>query len=98
MRLAKYTMEDWPSNNFDWLNVPLRADFEVGVTWGNTVSAKFINDTDIEFTGHPSNFAAFRRIVMQWNMDINILSLDVITNNKNEEVATSVWHIGQLAA
>lgn len=30
-----YYMDDWPVKNFDWLDLPIGVEAEIGTSWGN---------------------------------------------------------------
>lgn len=38
IELCFYAMDDWPVQEFDWLDLPIGADAEIGFDWGKTLT------------------------------------------------------------
>lgn len=68
IELAQSIMVDWMHDNLEWLKVPLKVDFEVGVSWGETVTVSLVPEHRgrLNIAGSVVNFALFKRRVMQW--------------------------------
>lgn len=65
--LSKKMMEDWPAEKLEWLIVPLRGDFEVGPTWGNTCTFNVLGDHKVSITGSRKNFGLLKKTLLRWD-------------------------------
>jgi DNA polymerase-1 len=93
--VLKEIMEDWPSENLDWLRVPLAVDFDVGVSWGETLKMKLLGNGLVSISGKPEHFAKFKAVVLKWIPRPKIVEIEredeEDDEGNNTSTIKSVW-------
>lgn len=51
LKIAKEEMEETPRKLYKWLNVPVKTDMEVGISWGHLCKAKILDEQTLHFEG-----------------------------------------------
>lgn len=95
VKLARSLMEDWPAKHLDWLDVPLKADFEVGVNWGDTVECSLVGDGRLEMAGKWDRFAKIKAVMLQWTPVPRIVKIERLIEKDDDGkpvvMAKCVW-------
>ncbi|MCG8434625.1 MAG: DNA polymerase [Gammaproteobacteria bacterium] len=65
--IMKKSMEEKLPIQFPFINVPLKMDFEVGITWGHFVSMEYLDGRRLKFSGKQDYFDPFMERMMCWD-------------------------------
>lgn len=90
--LKKKVMEQEVPQLIDFIDVPLRSDFEVGTTWGTLLGMKVLPNKTIQLSGKPSYFDLFWERVSRWVPQPELVSTEVVTNKDGEEEVVALVH------
>lgn len=60
-------MSDRPSRQFSYVNVPLKVDFECGVSWGQLVEMSIVDGSTLKFSGAESDINPLLERFMAWS-------------------------------
>lgn len=63
----KKELADRPPKQFDFINVPLKVDFEVGLTWGQLVEMSLLPNGEAEFSGEEENWTPLWETMCRWD-------------------------------
>ena len=95
MKLVRSLMEDWPAKHLSWLDVPLKADFEAGVNWGDTVDCSIVGDGQVEMKGKWENFAKLKLVLLSWSPTPRIVKIERFMENDDDgkpvAMAKCIW-------
>jgi uracil-DNA glycosylase family 4 len=99
--LAKKCMVDMPERDLNWLSVVLRADYEVGVTWGELMEMEVLSGGKIKIDGKTTYFEKFADVVMQWDKAPELLESKIHMEEDDDgtqvEYTESVWQFSMAA-
>jgi uracil-DNA glycosylase family 4 len=85
-------MVDLPAATFSWLKVPLKADFEVGITWGNTCTFELLDNKQVKVHGKKENFLLLKDRMESWEKPPGLVSGTVERYEEDKEPhIRSVW-------
>ena len=89
MNLCKKEMVERPSHQFEYVNVPLRADFEVGISWGHLVNASMLDSSTVEFSGEEEYVVPLLERMSRWGVGAPEKLSYVVEVKEKEKVVRS---------
>lgn len=95
--LARKAMIDIPTRELSWLNIMLKNDYEVGVTWGELLDMSFLPQYGhIRLEGPQEYSDRFIETVMEWDQPPEILDISTYEDKKDDgsvvEKSVSTWN------
>ncbi len=90
LTILQKEMVEVPPRRFKWCNVPLKADFELGISWGHLVKLKILENNSVELSGNPDNFKLIRERFEVWPKSPKILEYEESISSLDEPFFKSI--------
>lgn len=96
--LTRKAMVDLPQRELPWVKIPLKNDYEIGVTWGELLDMTLLDKFGhVELDGPTPYFERFVDCVMNWEKPPELLesttAIKEEDDGSNAEYTTSVWNL-----
>lgn len=94
--LLRKEMVDRVTRQFPFINVPLKVDFELGVTWGHLVEMSLMANNMIEVTGEDQYVDPLLEQLLGWQDAPDILSKNIEVKKKTAVVRSLQRSTGEM--
>jgi len=96
--LARKTMVDLTQRELPWVKIPLKNDYEVGVTWGELLKMELLQEFGkVELDGPTEYYDRFVECVMNWQKTPELLYEETRTKEGDDgsvvEYTKSTWNL-----